>query len=114
MLFNKFLLLFISIFLVSISQLFFKYISEFIHLESYRNIKFYSIFVLTFIISCLSTILYIFALRTSDLNKTYPFMALTFVITPILNAIVYDNKLSLIYFIGIIFIIIGIYFTIYE
>ena len=58
-----------------------------------------------------STGLWIWALRTVEISKAYPYFALGFVFVPLLGALMFDEILSLRYGLGVILIIAGVVMT---
>lgn len=68
-----------------------------------------------FVIACIiyggTTILWVWALRYIELSKAYPFVAIGFIMVPLLSWYLFKEPLNLYYAFGIIFIIIGIFLT---
>jgi len=54
------------------------------------------------------TVLWLWVLRSIPLSKAYPFVALSFVFTPLLASVIFGEKLSYGYFIGLALIAGGI------
>lgn len=102
-------LILLAIGLVSGGQILFKYVSQLINsgipILSF-NVCFYT--VLAFLVSGSSSIIWIYVLRNIELNKAYPFMAMSFVLVPVLGYFFYGEQLSLFYFIGTTLILVGI------
>lgn len=58
-----------------------------------------------------ATLLWIMALRELALSRAYMFMSLSFVIVPILSALIFGEKLTLGYLFGLGLIILGLVIT---
>jgi drug/metabolite transporter (DMT)-like permease len=58
----------------------------------------------------LGTMLWLYVLSTESLGVVYPFIALSFVVVPILSFLFLNEQFSTSYFIGIAFLLIGLYF----
>jgi len=58
-----------------------------------------------------STGLWIWALRFNDISKAYPLFALGFVFVPIAGIVFFNESFTLRYFLGIAFIVVGVYLT---
>ena len=54
------------------------------------------------------SVLWVWILRSIPLSKAYPFVALAFVFTPLLARLIFDEKLSSGYFVGLGFVAVGI------
>lgn len=104
-----FLLILLTVGLVSGGQILFKYVSLIINsgipIFSY---KVYFFTVLAFLVSGSSSIVWIYLLRNIELSKAYPFMAMSFVLVPVLGKFIYGEQLSLLYFLGTSMILMGI------
>ena len=57
---------------------------------------------------CLTSLAWVWVLRTAELARAYPIMALAFVMVPLASHFLYGERLSPQYFIGIILILCGI------
>ena len=55
-----------------------------------------------------ATLLWIFILRSNPLHRVYSYMALSFVIVPIISWIVFREHLSMRYIIGSVIIVVGL------
>jgi drug/metabolite transporter (DMT)-like permease len=55
-----------------------------------------------------ATLLWIYLLRFVELSRAYPVMAVSFVIVPFLSAWFFGDRLSEIYFVGVLLITIGV------
>lgn len=55
-----------------------------------------------------ATLLWIHLLRTIDLNQIYPFMALSFVVVPLMSWLMFDERLSGGYLLGASLIMVGL------
>lgn len=58
------------------------------------------------------TIAWIWVLQKAELGKIYPLMALAFVIVPIGSRLVFGERFQLMYFVGVAFIMAGIFITV--
>jgi len=58
-----------------------------------------------------TTLLWVYLLRTIDLSKAYPFMALSFILVPLAATIFLNESQSYQYWIGLTFVIMGIALT---
>ena len=58
-----------------------------------------------------TTILWVFVLSRVPLSSAMPFLALTFVIIPIIGVVVLGEKLNILYWLGVAFIMAGVYTT---
>lgn len=56
------------------------------------------------------TALWVYILSITDLSKAYPFHALTMVLTPLLAARLFDEKLNGSFYLGLAAILVGIFF----
>lgn len=59
----------------------------------------------------LGTLLWIVVLQTVPLSRAYPFMALAFVIVPLLAVVIFKESLSLTYLVGAALIVAGVMVT---
>ncbi len=55
-----------------------------------------------------ATVAWVWLLRSAPLSRAYPYMALSFVLVPLMSAFVYRESLSLQYAIGIALVVTGI------
>ncbi|HET7836857.1 MAG TPA: EamA family transporter, partial [Variovorax sp.] len=55
------------------------------------------------------TALWVYILSITDLSKAYPFHALTMVMTPLLAARFFDEKLNVSFYLGLAAILVGIF-----
>ena len=58
-----------------------------------------------------ATLLWILALRELPLSRAYMFMALSFVIVPVLSVLIFGERLTIGYLIGLGFIVAGLVIT---
>lgn len=94
---------------ISLGQLLFKKVS--ININQSSDFLSYSVlgtFSLAIAIYGFATIFWIYILRNVPLNQAYSFMALSFVFVALGSFIFFDEKISLQFFIGLLFIIIGL------
>lgn len=59
----------------------------------------------------LGTLLWIFILQTVPLSRAYPFMALAFVMVPLLAVLLFSERLNLTYALGALLIVAGVVVT---
>lgn len=106
---TTFLLILLAVGLVSGGQILFKYVSLIISsgIPVFTN-KVYFFTALAFLVSGSSSIIWIYLLRNIELSKAYPFMAMSFVLVPVLGKLFYGDHLSLLYFLGTALILMGI------
>ena len=65
-------------------------------------------FCIALVVYALATFYWLFLLQKIPLSIAYPFTALAMVIIPILSIIIFDEKISLSYWIGAALIVMGI------
>lgn len=68
-------------------------------------------FILAIGIYLITALLWISVLREIPLSRAYPFMAIGFILVPVAGYLFFAEALDARYFIGVILIIIGVYFT---
>ncbi len=71
---------------------------------------------LIFVLSALvlygtTSLLWVWLLQKADLGKLYPIMALAFVLVPALSYFLFHERYTWNYYIGVIFIVMGVIFT---
>jgi drug/metabolite transporter (DMT)-like permease len=93
----------------SIGQILFKYTSILLN----RDYEVLSISVigsvfLAFLSLGLGSIIWIILLRNIELSRAYPFISLSFILVPLLGFAIFNEQLSLPYFIGTMFILVGV------
>ncbi len=99
----------LTVALVCAGQLMFKHISIIINAGAHiLSVPVLGYAILAFAVSGSGSLVWIYLLRSVELNRVYPYMAMSFVILPILSAFFFGEKLSLHYFVGIAFIALGI------
>lgn len=96
--------------MIALGQVLFKMTSEKLVAT---NAPFYTtlynpIFVLALAIYGLATLLWIYVLKTAPLSYAYSFMALTFVLVPLLASIWLGETITLKYALGVALIMIGL------
>jgi len=103
-----------SVILLSLGQILFKLTSKDLVLsfpaffQSLLNMNLFFALLIYF----LATILWLIILNTTPLKWSYPFLALTFIIVPIMSNFLLNETLSSNTFLGAFFIIIGVLFSI--
>ena len=58
-----------------------------------------------------ATLLWIYVLRTAPLTKAYPYMALSFVLVPIVSVLLFSEQVRMQYVLGTVLIIVGVILT---
>lgn len=107
---NLFGFVLLSLLFISSGQMLFKYVSILLNKKDEVGIITVIVYgLLSFFISGMGTVVWMYVLRFIELNKIYPYMALTFIFVPIMSYFFYSEKLSMQYFLGLIFIVVGIY-----
>lgn len=71
-----------------------------------------SLLLASFALYGIMTIAWIWVLQKAELGKIYPLMALAFVIVPIGSHFVFGERFQLMYFVGVAFIMAGIFITV--
>lgn len=110
----KYILLFLSMFLAVIGQIFFK--RGIASSSLAPNISSVIQTVLTpyvcfgFLTYGISSIIWLFVLQRFPLSVAYPSLALTYVIVVIISTFIFKESLTFEKIIGILFIFIGVYF----
>ena len=56
----------------------------------------------------IATLAWIWLLKTTPLSRAYPYMALSFILVPLMSAVFYRESLSLQYLLGIALVVAGI------
>ncbi len=100
----------ICVFSISIGQLFFKLAANFSQVHPSQQIGYLlnPYLWLALIIYGSATLFWIWLLRSTPLNQAYPFMALAFVIVPLLSSLFLGEKVDSRYFIGVSLIMAGL------
>jgi drug/metabolite transporter (DMT)-like permease len=94
---------------ICIGQLLFKRVSiEIQAAETWLDAGVFLYAAAAFAIYAGATLLWIHVLRAVDLSRAYPLMALSFVIVPIASSWLYGDRLSSVYFVGVILICAGV------
>lgn len=70
-----------------------------------------SILFMALCLYAVTTLGWVWVLQKSDLNRIYPFMAVSFILVPIASHFILHENFTRQYFLGIVFIIIGILIT---
>jgi drug/metabolite transporter (DMT)-like permease len=63
---------------------------------------------ISFVISCLGQIVWLYVLKTSSLSASYLFLALVFVFVPLSGYFLFKESISLAQATGIVFILVGV------
>ena len=69
-------------------------------------------FWVALLIYAIATFLWVFILSRVPLSRAIPFIALTFVIVPIISAVFFEERLNLAYWVGIFVVMGGVYITV--
>jgi len=76
--------------------------------ESFLSLRTASWFFAAIAVYGLASLSWVIVLRTEDLGRVYPIMALAFVLVPVASYFVFGERFSMRYFLGVLFIVIGI------
>lgn len=79
---------------------------------SYFAPKSLALLMLAMAMYATTSLAWVYVLQKIDLGKVYPLMALAFILVPIASKLVFNESFSSQYFIGIFFIMIGIFFCV--
>jgi drug/metabolite transporter (DMT)-like permease len=110
---KTYLLLLLFPLAMAAGQVLFKYsASRYAQLASPALLFFKWPFLLALGLYALTTIGWVLVLRSVTLSKAYPFMALSFVLVPLLSWLLFHEQLSLKYLMGIAAIVFGIVLTV--
>jgi len=104
------MLLILTPFLIAIGQILFKMTGEKLHHNgsAFHTVLLEPLFITALAIYGGATLLWIYILKMAPLSYAYSFMALTFVIVPILAVIILGETLDVKFGIGATFIITGL------
>jgi len=69
-------------------------------------------FIVAVMLYAALAVLWVWVLSFTSLSRAYPFVAIAFAITPLLGGLVFGEVLSLRLFIGLFFILCGLFFVI--
>lgn len=102
-------LAFISVVLVVIGQLLFKYAAISANSAgSIFNGNSAILLISSFLVYGVASIMWLIVLRQVDLGKIYPIMSLAFVITPLASHWLFGESFSVAYIIGVTFLLLGL------
>ena len=108
--FIQVLLALVCVLAISIGQILFKQAGlEIQAIDNWFNLKVMAIICIAGIIYGSATLLWIYLLKTVDLSRIYIFMALSFIIVPIASNIIFDERLSFGFFVGMALVLAGIF-----
>lgn len=93
--------------LLGVGQLLFK-LSARNSTEHFNSILFSPMFVASIVLYGGLTVFWVWLLKTTPLSRAYPFVALTFIITPLLGVMVLSEPLGRLFWPGAIAIVIGV------
>jgi drug/metabolite transporter (DMT)-like permease len=71
-----------------------------------------ALFVLSAMLYAVTTIVWIWILAHAELGKVYPIMALAFVFVPLASFLVFGERFSQAYLIGLVMIVVGVGLTV--
>lgn len=98
---------------IAIGQILFKVSANlFEQTGNYFSLRPTIIVFVALIIYGLSTLIWIWVLQKVELGRVYPLMAIAFVLVPVCSHVIFGEKLSTQYFVGIAFIVLGIFFAV--
>lgn len=99
----------LCVFAIAVGQILFKISANVLGAsETIFNLKGLGILFVALAIYALTTLLWVWILQKVDLGKIYPFMALAFVFVPVGSYFFLEESFSLSYWVGVLFIFIGI------
>ncbi len=103
-------LLLLTPIMIAIGQVLFKITSEKLVAQNapFHTVLINPVFILALMIYASATLLWIYVLKTVPLSQAYAFMAMTFVIVPLLAMLWLGETLTLKYAIGTILVIAGL------
>ena len=93
---------------IATGQLLFKLTADLWAQNEVLTVKAGLFFLLTISIYGFFSLVWIWILKKMSLGQAYPFMALSFIFVPIGSYLFFNERFSLLYFIGIILIMVGI------
>ena len=97
---------------MTIGQILFKQVAvNYNKTESLFDWSVFGILVVAGILYLTSSGLWVWALRSVELSKAYPYFALGFVFVPLFSALIFGETLNLKYAVGVILIIAGVIMT---
>lgn len=106
------LLVLICVIVMTIGQIIFKQVAiNYNQTGIFFDKSVIGILLIACFLYAISTGLWVWALRSMDISKAYPFFALGFVFVPILGALFFGETLSIKYGIGIVMIVTGVIMT---
>ncbi len=97
-----YLLLLFSSLSASLGQVLFKL--------SKANLKSFSLYA-GFILYGISSLFWVYSLKFLPLSKVYPFTFLTYALVLIFSYLIFNERLSLINFLGVLLIVVGVFLT---
>ena len=98
---------------IAAGQILFKLTADAVQVSgNYLDTRALTYLLLALMIYGLSTLAWVWVLQKIDLGKAYPFMALAFVLVPLGSHLLFSERFQMQYFIGIVFIMVGIALTV--
>jgi drug/metabolite transporter (DMT)-like permease len=105
-------LVLICVIVITIGQILFKQVAvNYNKIGSLFDLRVLGILLVACIMYAISTGLWVWALRSMEISKAYPYFALGFVFVPLLGALFFGEVLSIRYGVGIIMIVTGVVMT---
>lgn len=102
----------ICVFMMSIGQILFKVSAiKLAEANSIYDAGFLFASAASIIVYGLTSIAWILILKTADVGQVYPLAALAFVLVPIASYVVFGETFNISYFIGVLFIVLGVVLT---
>lgn len=108
------LLTILTVLMLSVGQVLFKYASGKIDIEGrgiFSGLLFNPAFAISIAVYAVATISWLLVLKVTPLRIAYPFAALAFIMVPIFAAIFLGETLRVTTFVGAAVIIIGVYIS---
>jgi drug/metabolite transporter (DMT)-like permease len=105
-------LVLICVIVMTIGQILFKQVAvNYNKTGNLFDLRVLGILLVACVLYAISTGLWVWALRSVEISKAYPYFALGFVFVPLLGALFFGEALSIRYGVGIIMIVTGVIMT---
>lgn len=106
------LIILVCVVIMTIGQILFKQVAlNYNRTGSLADWGVFGVLLLATAMYAVSTGLWVWALRTMELSKAYPYFALGFVLVPLFSAWMFSEMLTAKYAIGVAFIVAGVILT---
>lgn len=103
------LLALICVIAVAGGQLLFKRVGiEIEAMQGWLHLRVILLAGLSFAVYAAATLLWIHLLRSVELSRAYPFMALSFVLVPFLSSLLFGDRITFVYAAGVVMIVVGV------